>query len=137
MSALTPLAPTLVAPDRPVLALTILVADDDADMRLYLTGCLRTMGPAHVLEAADGREALHLARAFVPDLIISDIAMPGLDGLALCRALNADPGTRAIPLLLISGETRAPPSDGDGFLAKPFNALRLRAEVERLMRGPP
>jgi CheY-like chemotaxis protein len=63
--------------------------------------------------------------------------MPGLDGLALCRALKADPGTHAIPILLVSGETRALPSDGDGFLAKPFNALRLRAEVERLLRGPP
>lgn len=117
---------------RPV-ALTILVADDDADMRLYLTGCLRTMGPARVLEAADGREALHLARALVPDLIITDVVMPGLDGLALYHALRADAGTRGIPVLLVSGETRASPSEGHGFLLKPFNAAQLRAEVERLL----
>jgi CheY-like chemotaxis protein len=122
-----------VASDRPVIALTILVADDDADMRFYLTGCLRTMGLAHVLEAADGREALHLARGLLPDLVISDVVMPGLDGVALCRALNADVGTRGIPVLLLSGETRAPPSDGDGFLAKPFNATQLRVEIERLL----
>jgi CheY-like chemotaxis protein len=116
--------------------LLLLVVDDDADMRLYVRGCLRAMSIERVLEAADGREALHLARGLSPDLIISDIIMPGLDGLALCRALKVDIGTRSIPILLLSGETRAPPTDGDGFLPKPFNATRLRAEVERLLARP-
>jgi CheY-like chemotaxis protein len=113
--------------------LLILVVDDDADMRLYVTGCLRAMSLERVIEAADGREALHLARGLSPDLIISDVVMPGLDGLALCRALKVDRATRIIPVLLLSGETRGPPTAGDGFLSKPFNATRLRAEVERLL----
>jgi CheY-like chemotaxis protein len=113
--------------------LLILVVDDDADMRLYVKGCLRAMSIERVLEAADGREALHLARGLSPDLIISDVVMPGLDGLALCRALKVDIGTRSIPILLLSGERRAPPTDGDGFLEKPFNAAGLRAHVERLL----
>jgi CheY-like chemotaxis protein len=126
-----------IVPDtRTSTELLILVVDDDADMRLYVRGCLRAMSIERVLEAADGREALHLARGLTPDLIISDVIMPGLDGLALCRALKADIGTRSIPILLLSGETRGPPTEGDGFLAKPFNATRLRAEVERLIASP-
>ena len=121
--------------------LRILVADDDADMRLYLRSCLRTLsasgyGSVRIHEAADGREALHLARALLPDLIISDLVMPGLDGEALCHALQADAQTAAIPFLLISGEA-TPPKGGEGFLPKPFNAARLRTEVLRLLRGPP
>ena len=121
--------------------LRILVADDDADMRLYLRSCLRTLktgsyGSVRVHESTDGREALHLARALLPDLIVSDVVMPGLDGEALGNALKADARTAAIPILFISGEA-TPPKGGDGFLPKPFNAARLRTEVLRLLRGPP
>lgn len=63
--------------------------------------------------------------------------MPGLDGYALCRALKADVALATIPLVLISGATPAPPSCADSFLAKPFNAARLRAHVEHLLRNPP
>lgn len=126
------------APPLPV-ALQVLVADDDDDMRLYLTGCLRGFGlvALTVTEAGNGRDALLLARAFTFDLIISDLVMPGLDGLALCRALKADAATASIPFLLVSGETRAPPDCADGFLEKPFNAAGLRAHVERLLASPP
>ena len=126
--------PSPSLPDAP----RILVADDDADMRLYLTGCLRGYGwpGLTVTEAADGREALLLARALRPALVISDLAMPGLDGHALRDALKADPATAAIPFLLITGQTRAPPSWADGFLAKPFNAAGLRPHVERLLAAP-
>ncbi len=122
------------APPLPA-TLQILVADDDADMRLYLTGCLRGFGLAAltVTEAGNGRDALLLARTLTPDLIISDMLMPGLDGLALCRALKADAATAAIPFLLVSGETSGPPPCADGFLEKPFNAAGLRVHVDRLL----
>ena len=126
-------------PSPPRVTLRILIADDDADMRFYLRGCLRDFGSyesVRVHEAVDGREALHLAHALVPDLVISDVVMPGLSGTAFCHALKADPATVAITFLFISGEAR-PPEGGDGFLAKPFNAAQLRAEVKRLLRGPP
>jgi CheY-like chemotaxis protein len=117
----------------PLDALTVLVADDDADMRLYLRGCLRGLGAAHVLEAADGDEALRLA--LTADLVVSDVRMPGVDGLALCSALKAGALTCAIPVLLVSGETAClpPGTPADGFLAKPFNASGLRGEVERVL----
>jgi CheY-like chemotaxis protein len=125
-------APTLPA------ALHVLIVDDDADMRLYLTGCLRGLGWATltITEAGNGRDALLLARAFSFHLIISDLVMPGLDGFALCRALKDDAATAAVPFLLVSGETRAPPDCADGFLAKPFNAAGLRVHVERLLARP-
>jgi len=128
-----------MAAPRALLALKVLVADDDADMRLYMSGCLRSFGPAalSITEASNGREALVLARAFAFDLIISDLVMPGLDGLALCLALKADAATAAIPFLLVSGETRGPPDCADGFLEKPFNAAGLRVHVERLLAYPP
>ena len=111
--------------------------DDDDDMRLYLDGCLHMLGAAVVLAAADGAEAIRLARAEAPHLIISDIVMHGMDGVALCRALKSDARTRGIPLLLVSGETRAPPPCADGFLAKPFNTASLRASIDRLIDRTP
>lgn len=126
------------APKRPA-SLCILIVDDDADMRLYLTHCLRGYGlvALTIAEAANGREALLLSRTLMPDLIISDVIMPGLGGEAFCEALKAEPRTAAIPLLLISGATRAPPACADGFLEKPFNAISLRAQVERLLARLP
>lgn len=114
----------------------ILIADDDADMRLYLRGCLRSLGVGTVFEAADGAEALRLARAEHPALVVSDVVMPGLGGSALCRALKADVETASVLVLLVSGETGAPPECADGFLPKPFNAATLRAHVRHLLDRP-
>ena len=128
---LTVIREALPRPD----TLQILVAAADADMRLYLSGCLRSFGPTAftIMEASNGREALVLVHALMPDLIVSDVVMPGLDGLALCLALKADATTAAIPLLFVSGATHAPPPCADGFLEKPFNADVLRVHVERLL----
>ncbi|MEM8556741.1 MAG: response regulator [Bacteroidota bacterium] len=104
--------------DRP----TILIVDDDADMRLYLRSCLNG---THVVEAADGVEALHVARAVRPSLVLSDVTMPHLDGVALRRALRADPDLWDVPVVLISGHPEAASPCADGFLAKPFNARDL------------
>ena len=110
-------------------ALTVLVADDDADMRAYLARSLGLFGVGHVVLAEDGRQALALARS--ADLVISDVMMPGLGGEALCRALHAR--TPGLPVLLVSGEPPTPDSDADDFLAKPFNAEALRAHVLPLL----
>lgn len=116
------------APSRP----TVIVADDDADMRAYIHHAIR--GQAEVYEAADGAEALRLARALRPRLVVADIRMPGLDGHALCAALHADPVTRGVRVLLVSGEPPGTAGDcADGLLAKPFNAASLRARVGRLL----
>ena len=108
-------------------------------MRLYVRGCLGALGFTSVLEAANGIEALRIARDEDEKvaIVISDVFMPERDGIALCEDLKRDAKTREIPVLLISGETRAPPACADGFLAKPFNATSLRAHVERLLAPAP
>lgn len=105
-------------------------------MRLYLRSCLQAAGAVHIHEATNGHEALLLARMLLPDVILSDVVMPGLDGFALRRALRADPTTAAIPLLLVSGlaQHAAP---GSGVLSKPFNAAQLRASLDHLLPPPP
>lgn len=113
----------------------VLVADDDPDLRAYIRSSLRAA--ARVAEAADGAEALALARRETPDLVIADVRMPGLDGHALCAALHADAATAAVPVLLVSGEPPGTRACAEGFLAKPFNAAGLRAAVALLLVRPP
>jgi CheY-like chemotaxis protein len=114
---------------------SVVVADDDAEMRAYIARTLRRHALVH--EASDGEEALWLARAVAPCLVVADVRMPGLDGLGLCAALRADPATATVRVLLVSGEAHAATACADGFLAKPFNASGLRAHVERLLAPPP
>ncbi len=117
------------------LSLTILIVDDDADMRAYIKQCLRFLGSQliQVLEAADGMEAMSLARRIAVDLVISDVIMPRMDGYELSRALKA--WQEPIKVLLISGESseqRDSQAGVDAFLGKPFNAERLQACINHL-----
>ena len=117
---------------------TVLVVDDDADMRRYLKRCLAELETVDVCEAADGLAALERARGGGIDLIVSDVVMPRLDGIGLCRALQADAALSGIPVLLITAEGAPPglPGGAGGVLAKPFDAVRLRATVDRLLAPP-
>lgn len=112
----------------------VLVADDNADMRDYLSRLLRSDG--YVVESvADGGTALKAVRAAAPDLVISDVMMPVLDGLGLVAALRADRRTASVPVLLLSA--RAGPeasvtglrAGADDYLVKPFAATELLARV--------
>ncbi len=119
---------------------TILIVDDDPDMRLYLRGCLLGLGEAAgpVIDAADGVEALRRVRTDGVGLVISDVALPRMDGLGLRRAIRGDPEHARLPVLLISGEQEValPTGPDDAFLAKPFNARELLAAVRRLLETP-
>jgi PAS domain S-box-containing protein len=112
----------------------ILLADDNADMRAYVQ---RLLSPSWTVEAvSDGVQALAVARERLPDLVLTDIMMPGLDGLALLRALRADPRTAPIPVILLSArageEARVEglAAGADDYLIKPFTARELLARVE-------
>ena len=113
---------------------TVLIVDDDADMRLYLRSCLRGLAAPYerVIEAADGLEALRLVRSGAVGLVISDVALPGLDGRRLTRAIRDDAALGHVSVLLISGETALGESAADGFLMKPFNSHQLLAALGRL-----
>jgi PAS domain S-box-containing protein len=112
----------------------VLVADDNADMREYLTRLLRSAGH-RVHAVADGQAALEAARAKVPDVIVSDVMMPRLDGLQLVAALRADPRTASAPVLLLSARAGQEASiegleaGADDYLVKPFSSAELLARV--------
>ncbi len=112
----------------------VLIADDNTDMREYLTNLLRNSG-YHVSEAVDGQQALEAIRADVPDLVISDVMMPELDGLQLVAALRSEPRTAAVPILLLSARAGQEASieglqaGADDYLVKPFAAAELLARV--------
>jgi PAS domain S-box-containing protein len=112
----------------------VLIADENADMREYLTNLLQTSG-YEVSEVADGQQALQAIRSQVPDLVISDVMMPGLDGLQLLTALRKDPRTAALPVLLLSARAGQEASieglltGADDYLVKPFAAAELLARV--------
>ena len=117
---------------------TVLVVDDEPDMRLYLRSCLRSLALPfeRVIEAADGFEALRLVRSEPVDLVISDIALPGLDGRRLTQAIRDDAALHHVLVLLISGEAVLGDSVADGFLFKPFNTRQLADALGRLAPRP-
>ncbi len=116
---------------------TILVVDDHAEIRAHVRSHL---APKYrVIEAADGIEALALARECLPDLIIADISMPLLDGYGLCAQVRSDPELEWMPIILLTA--RAGLEDrleglraaADDYLTKPFDAEELRVRVDNLI----
>lgn len=111
----------------------VLVADDNADMRGYITRLLA--GHWRVETVPDGRAALELARHDPPDLVVSDVMMPNMDGYELMHELRRDPVTEAIPIILLSArageEARIEGMEqgADDYLVKPFPARELIARV--------
>ncbi|MET0383602.1 MAG: ATP-binding protein [Burkholderiaceae bacterium] len=113
---------------------TVLLADDNADMRDYVAGLLGERGLA-VVAVPDGQRALDAARARAPDLILSDVMMPGLDGFQLLEAVRGDAGLRDTPVILLSARAgqeariEGMSAGADDYLTKPFTARELVARV--------
>jgi DNA-binding response OmpR family regulator len=112
----------------------VLVVEDNPDMRQYLVQVLRR--EYEVSAVADGQAAVEAIAASPPDLVVSDIVMPGLNGLALVRALRAHSSTCAIPVILVTaraGEDAALEGLGsraDDYVVKPFSSRELLARVQ-------
>jgi PAS domain S-box-containing protein len=111
----------------------ILLADDNADMRDYIRRLLPLQ--YQVQAVADGEAALAAIRAHPPDLVLTDVMMPGLDGFALLQRVRADERTRSIPFIMLSAraseEARVEGLDAgaDDYLTKPFSARELLARI--------
>lgn len=116
---------------------TVLVVEDNAELRSFIRMHLQPR--FRVVEAADGLRGLQLARRVLPDLVLSDVMMPGLDGHALCRALKEDPETDFIPVILLTA--RAATEDrlaglreaADAYLTKPFQVEELTTHMDNLI----
>ena len=122
------------APDE---AARVLVVDDEAEMRGYLQSLL---APSyHVTTAATGAEALDHLRDDPPDLVVSDVAMPEMDGIELCRRIRDDEQLRPLPVLLLTGRQAAEArlsgieAGADAYVPKPFDPAELEARIENLI----
>lgn len=121
-------------PDRPVL----LLAEDNPDLREFLARSLAA--EYEVVEAADGAAALQLARERTPDIVLSDLMMPILDGLELCAQLKADQPTSGVPFVLLTARgdvnTKVAGLSGgaDDFLVKPFHLVEVQTRLRVQLR---
>lgn len=116
---------------------SVLIVDDNADMRQYLRTLL--IDHYYVLEASDGQSGLRLAREAVPDLVVSDVMMPVMDGLVFCKKLKNDSLTCHIPVILLTARSTAQQhaeglgQGADAYLTKPFDAEVLMAHIASLL----
>ncbi len=116
---------------------SVLIIDDNADIRLYVRRLL--CSDYVVIEAANGSEGIRKAMKYVPDLIVSDVMMPGIDGVECCRRLKGELQTCHIPVILLTAcsldEQRIQGYDGgaDSYISKPFSSQLLLVRVRNLI----
>ena len=119
----------------------VLVIDDDPHILYALEETVRNLGHEPV-SAIDGEDGLVLARGIIPDLIITDIVMPKVDGFALCTQLREDPRTRHIPVIIVTARDRKTDADrgrtlaAGAFLVKPFRASDLSDHITQALSPP-
>lgn len=118
---------------------TILVVEDEPDLREVVRYNLEREG-FRILESEDGEEGLDLLREQLPDLVLLDIMLPGMDGIEICRSIKYDPHTRSIPVIMVTA--RGDESDivlglgvgADDYIIKPFSPRELTARVKAVLR---
>ena len=118
---------------------TVLIVDDNADIRTYLRSILQ--GKYRVLEAEDGKSGLDLAREHVPDLIVSDVMMPVMNGLEFCQQVKKDGISSHIPVILLTAralekhQIEGYESGADAYITKPFSPELLLARIDNLLQS--
>ncbi len=116
---------------------TVLIIDDNPDIRTYVTTLLS--GDYRVIEAANGNIGLKLAMKYVPDIVVSDVMMPGIDGIECCKRLKTEMQTSHIPVILLTAcsldEQRIQGYNGgaDSYISKPFNSQVLISRIANLI----
>lgn len=121
---------------------TLLLVDDDPDVREYIAEVLRATNPRlHILEAANGKEALKVLETATPDVIMLDLAMPVMDGYAVLEQLQASPKTRYLPVLVLTGyehpdiEIDVLMAGASDFLNKPIHGRELIVRLHLMIRS--
>jgi len=119
-------------------SMKILVVDDFVTMRRIVKNLLRQLGFERIVEAEDGEQALARLKGGGFGLVVSDWNMPNMDGLALLRAVRADPALRDTPFLMVTAEAEkakvieAIRAGVSNYVVKPFTAETLREKIERI-----
>jgi signal transduction histidine kinase/ligand-binding sensor domain-containing protein/CheY-like chemotaxis protein/AraC-like DNA-binding protein len=117
----------------------ILIADDDNPMRQYLKQELKDY--YKIFECSNGKDALELVHQQKPDLILSDVVMPVMDGVVLCRKLKSNPATSHLPIVLITSKAQnedllsALDVGADAYFVKPFNLELLKRNISNLLNN--
>lgn len=117
---------------------TILVIDDEAPLRVLVSETLTGLR-YKVLEAKTGQEGLRIAIDEKPDLILLDIALPGMDGFEVCRHLKEIPGCRHIPIVMLTAmgqeadRKRGIESGAEAYITKPFSPVMLLRRLEEIL----
>jgi two-component system alkaline phosphatase synthesis response regulator PhoP len=117
----------------------VLLVDDDPALRTLYRFNLEVSG-MEVNEAADGESALAALAGELPDVVLLDVMMPGLDGWAVAEQIAADPRTRSLPVIFITARAeddarrRGLELGAIGYLTKPFNPVSLADEIEKILR---
>jgi two-component system chemotaxis response regulator CheY len=117
---------------------SVLIVDDDPSIRKLVATTLEDVAGFELVEAANGDEALELAREQAPAIVLLDIDMPGIDGLEACRRLRAEAGTAEATVVMLTAaageeaEHAAEEAGADLFLTKPFSPLELLRLVDDL-----
>ena len=120
-------------------ASTVLIVDDNADIRAYLRTILQDK--YHLLEAEDGKHGLEVAREQVPDLIVSDVMMPVMNGLEFCQQVKNDVISSHIPVILLTARAldehhiEGYESGADSYITKPFSPDLLKARIHNLLQS--
>ena len=118
---------------------TVLIVDDNADIRAYLRTILQDK--YHLLEAEDGQRGLEVAREQVPDLIVSDVMMPVMNGLEFCQQVKNDIISSHIPVILLTAraldqhQIEGYQSGADAYITKPFSPELLKARIHNLLHS--
>ena len=118
---------------------TVLIVDDNADIRVYLRSILQDK--YQINEAADGQQGLALANEIVPDLIVSDVMMPVMNGLEFCQRVKNGTATSHIPVILLTAralshhQIEGYESGADAYITKPFSAEVLMARIGNLLKS--
>jgi DNA-binding response OmpR family regulator len=119
----------------------LLIADDEDGIRSLVRMTLDTES-LEILEAADGDEAVTLARENRPDVILLDVMMPGRSGFDVCRELKSDPATAAIPVVILTAKAQTADREegraagADDYLTKPFSPIELLHKLDDLLDAP-
>lgn len=118
----------------------LLIADDEEGIRKLVRMTLQR-DSFEIIEATDGEEALELAREHLPELLLLDVAMPGLSGLDVCKALKSDPATAGITIVMLTAQAqqsdvdRGQEAGADDYFTKPFSPVSLLRKVDEVFEA--